>query len=257
MRILDKRLSKLRRVVEAAPILPHLMKEYYPWFRDFGELPDEHLVAVAVVQRALRGGSERHADPIEFEQVSVRDSLFEEALFDPPPMRAVARAVIATEVAYGGNVESPAFASHHGLPIYGKVSLHVLGWPRMLVKEPYEDQAKRLLVRLDGVRARVASDNDPWLTAQAQAQLRFYATGELPKDELHRDGVLVSVELDLLWAHHRGRDASEGLALFKRTQWGETEEREAAVKGICELAAARKLVPARTAFPRRRTTLST
>ncbi len=35
--------------------------------------------------------------------------------------------------------------------------------------------------------------------------------------------------------------------MFKRTQWGETEEREAAVRELCELAAARKLVPPRTA----------
>jgi hypothetical protein len=256
MRIRDPRLSKLQKVIDAAPILPHLMKEHYPWFRDFGELPDEHLVAVAVVQRALRGGEDRPGERIEFEPVSVRDQLFEEALFDPLPMRKVARAVIATEVAYGGNVESPGFASHHGLPMYGKVSMHVLGWPRMLVKAPFEDQAKRLLVRLDDVRARVDSDNDAWMTAQAEAELRFYATGELPKDELHRDAVLVSVELDLLWAHHRGCDASEGLALFKRTQWGEPEEREAAVREICEAAAGRKLVPPRTTSPRQRTTLS-
>jgi hypothetical protein len=210
MRIRDKRLSKLQQVVDAAPILPRVMKEHYPWFRDFGELPDEHVVAVAVVQRALRGGEEEVGEQIESEPVSVRDALFEEALFDPLPMRKVARAVIATEVAYGGNVESPGFASHHGLPVYGKVSMHVLGWPRMLVKAPYEDQAKRLLVRLDAVRTRVDSDDQAWMTAQAEAELRFYASGQLPKDALHRDSVLVSVELDLLWQHHRGRDARRG-----------------------------------------------
>jgi hypothetical protein len=70
--------------------------------------------------------------------------------------------------------------------------------------------ARQVLARLDELRARVDSDNDAWLTAQAEAELRFYATGELAKDELHREAVFVNVELELLWAHHQGRDASEG-----------------------------------------------
>src|SRR5688572_834530 len=160
MRARDKRLGKLQEAIAVQPVRPHLMDEAYPWFRDFGELPDDDLIARAVIRRAIHGGDEtEESGPLEFEACNVRAALFHEARFDSPLLRPVARAVIATEVAHGGDVESPGFASHHGLPVYGKVALHVMGWPRNLVLPPYEDQAKRLLARNDMLRSRVDQDN--------------------------------------------------------------------------------------------------
>ncbi len=238
MRARDRRLGKLQAAIEVQPVRPDLMDEAYPWFRDFGELPDDdELVARAVVRRAMHGGDENEeSGPLEFEACNVRAALFHEALFDHEILRPVARAVIATEVAYGGNVESPGFAAHHGLPTYGKVALHVMGYPHNLVLPPYEFQAKRLLARHDTLRARIDQHDAAWFDVQVEAEVRFKHSGELPRDELHRECVLTSMELDLLGKHKRGRDVTEAMELFAKVAWKKGDERAAALQALCEMA---------------------
>jgi hypothetical protein len=243
MRTRDRRLGKLQAVIEVQPVRPELMDDWYPWFRDFGELPeDNELVARTVVRRAMHGGDENEeSGPLEFEACNVRAALFHEALFDHVLHRPVARAVIATEVAYGGNVESPGFAAHHGLPVYGKVGLHVMGYPRILVLPPYEFQAKRLLGRHDELRARIDQHHASRIDNHVEAEIQFVHTGELPTNELHRECVLASVELELLWKHKRGLDVTEAMALFKEVGWRNGEERKHALQELCEFAKAGKM----------------
>jgi hypothetical protein len=242
MRARDKRLGKLQAAIEVQPVRSELMDEWYPGFRDFGELPGEDLVARAVVRRAMHGGDENEeSGPLEFEACNVRAALFHEALFDHALFRPVARAAIATEVAYGGNVESPGFAAHHGLPTYGKVAMHVMGYPHNLVLPPYEDQAQRCLARHDTLRARIDQHDAAWFDVQAQAQVQFIYTGELPTNELHRECVLSSVELDLLWKNKRGRDVTEPMALLARVARRNDEGREKALQELCEFAKAGRL----------------
>jgi hypothetical protein len=239
MRARDRRLGKLQDAIAVQPVRPELMDEAYPWFRDFGELPDEELVARACVRRALHGGDENEESGLlEFEACNVRAALFHEALLDSPLLRPVARAVIATEVAYGGDVESPGFASHHGLPVYGKVTMHVMGYPHNLVLPPYEDQAKRLLARHDTLRARIDQHDAAWFDVHVEAELQFVHTGELPRDELHRECVLSSIELDLLGKHRRGRDVAEPMAMLARIARPNDEGREKALQELCEFAKA-------------------
>ena len=242
MRARDKRLGKLQAAIEVQPVRPGLMDEWYPWFKDFGELPDDELIARAVVRRAMHGGNENEeSGPLEFEACNVRAALFHEALFDSPLLRPIARAAIAAEVAYGGDVESPGFASHHGLPVYGKVTMHVMGYPHNLVLPPYEYEARRCLARFDTVRARINQDDAAWFDVQVEAQLRFICTGELPRDELHRECVLASVQLEVLGKHRRGRDVSEPMALFARIARRNEEGRETALAELCEFAKAGRL----------------
>lgn len=243
MRARDRRLGKLQAAIEVQPVRSELMDEWYPWFRDFGELPDDNeLVARAVVRRAMHGGDENEeSGPLEFEACNVRAALFHEALFDHVLHRPVARAVIATEVACGGNIESPGFAAHHGLPVYGKVALHVMGYPNNLVLPPYEYQAKRCLARHDTIRARIDQHDAAWFDVQVEAQLQFIHTGELPTNEVHRECVLSSVEMDLLWKHKRGRDVTEPMALLEKVARKRGDERAKALQELCEFANARRL----------------
>src|ERR1700752_4964317 len=107
MRARDRPLGKLQEAIAVQPVRPELMDEAYPWFKDFGELPDDDLVARACVRRALHDGDENEeSGPLEFEACNVRAALFHEALFEHELFRPIARSVIALEVAYGGNVES-------------------------------------------------------------------------------------------------------------------------------------------------------
>jgi hypothetical protein len=243
MRARDRRLGKLQAAIEVQPVRPELMDEWYPWFKDFGELPeDDELEARAVVRRAMHGGDENEeSGPLEFEACNVRAALFHEALFDHVLHRPVARAVIATEVAYGGNIESPGFAAHHGLPVYGKVALHVMGYPRNLVLPPYESQAKQLLARHDELRARIDQQDAARFDAHVEAEMQFIHTGELPREELHRECVLSSMELGLLWKHKRGRDVTEAMALFAKVALKKGEERKHVLQELCEFAKAGKM----------------
>jgi hypothetical protein len=255
MRSATKRLGRLRNAIDAAPVRRHLVREAYEWFHDFGELPDDddHL-AYDVVQQALRGGEEGPVvdpqgakKPVPFHQrerpsetwpPSVRAMLFDEALFAPLPLRKVARAAIAVEVAYGGDVENPAFGARHGMPTYGCVALHCLGYPKRLAVPPYEDQAKRLFVRLDDVRGRIPQDDPRWFEEQARAVVAFSQNGELPSDELRLDALLVDVEMDLLIAHKRGREVREAMAVMDRAVRGDEAEQSGSLHRLRDLTLA-------------------
>ena len=126
MRARDNRLGRVKQAIEVSPVRRGVLREAYEWFRDFGEFDDDDHVAYEVVQQALRGGEEQapedearlarrvHVDksayqrrdrPAEAWPPTVRNLLFDEALFEEPGIRRLARAAIALEVAHGGDVE--------------------------------------------------------------------------------------------------------------------------------------------------------
>ena len=204
MRRHERRISELKRTIEAAPVRVGVLREAYEWFRDFGELyEDDDAIAYAVVMQAMNGGEEmRWSDeqlhpskrPSLAERArevlakdwppTVRAALFEEALFEPEPLRRIARSWIAVEVAYVGNIENPAFGARHGLPTYGSVAMHIAGYPKRWVVPPYEGQGKRMLTRLDNLRGRIPHDDPRWFEAQADVVIQFRQTGKLPDDDL-------------------------------------------------------------------------
>jgi hypothetical protein len=73
------------------------------------------------------------------------------------------------------------------------------------------------------------------------AQVQFLRTGELPTNELQRECVLMNVALDLLWAHKRGRDVTEAMAVFVELDRCEGEERKLVLQRLCEMAASGRL----------------
>ena len=259
MRAIDRRMNKLRRTIESSPTQRHLLEEAYAWFTDFGELPDaaDLQLACEVVLRAMRGGSEHPVTEEEAADIkcgvsvvyrtrktltagppTVRAMLFEEALFAHPRYARLARAQIASEVVHGGDVENRAFAAHHGLPMFGSVGLHIAGWPKTLALPPYEEQARRLFRRLDNLRGRVDQDDPRWFEDQGEVALQFMVKGELPKDDLHLECVLIDIELDLLQAHKLGKDVAVAMDLFDRVaREPDEEQRKAALDRICEMAA--------------------
>lgn len=253
----NSRLARVRHAIDAAPVQRGILEEAYGWFTDFGELPDDDHVAYEVVQRALRGGESdpisdvvdrvrrarlayyQHERPAAAWPPSVRAMLFDEALFEAAPMRDVARRAIAAEVAWGGDVENPAFASRHGIPGYGSVAMHVVGWPKKLAMPPYEDQANRLFVRMDNLRGRIPQQDTRWVAEQAEAMVRFRSTGELPVDDLRLEALLVDVELDQLIAHGVGKDVAEAMAVLDAVAWADEEDAEAALVRLREIAVAK------------------
>ncbi len=274
MRGHDKRLDRVRGAITASPILPHLLDEAYEWFTSFGELPEqreEDLVTLAVIRRAINGGVDRRPPSNQHEfaeqlrdalndptggRPTMRPALFEETLHENDYVRQAARSAIAVEVAYGGNVESPGFAGRHGLPVFGTVGMHVLGYPRKWIAPPYEFEGERLLTRYDALRARIDQRNPKWFEPLGDAIWAFRFEGKLPKDELLLELVIADTELDAHRANKRGQDVSETMALFNCIARAEGQERDDALQQVCELAVARKLIPALKDAPRRRPTLS-
>lgn len=264
MRRHTSRLARVQKAIDDSPVRRKVLREAYESFWMFGELPDDDHVAYEVVQQALHGGEEQALPPEEqlerkvkkagasywnrgslpelTKPETVRDRLFEEALFERPALRREARAAIAIEVAYGGNVESPGFASRHGMPMHASVAMHVLGYPQKWAAPPYEFQAQRLFTRLDALRVRIAKGDPAWFEVQVDAIVQFLRTGELPDDDLRLEALLAHVELDQIIAHKGGKDVSEAMGLFDLAARREGEERDEVLGKLCELAAAGRLV---------------
>lgn len=257
MRGHSRRLGRVGEAISRSPVLPHVLDEAYDWFTSFGELPEEDdRLAYEVVQQALRGGEERapatvdargRTGPVEDVLLgddayppSVRALLFGEALRASPSLRRLARAAITVEVAYGGDVESPAFGARYGIPMYGSMAMHMHGGDS-LVRSPYEFQAQRLLVRLDNIRGQIPHSDPRWFEEQAKAALAFRQTGALPTDDLHLEAVLAGAEFDQLREHRREKDVSQAMALFNALQWKDGDEQVGALKQLCAMAAAGKL----------------
>lgn len=263
MRRLTTRLARVQKAIDDSPVRRKVLREAYDWFWMFGELTDDDHVAYEVVQLALNGGKERplvreeqlaskvkkagpaywnrgHL-PYRNEPETVRDRLFEEALFERGQLRQAARCAITMEVANGGDVESPGFASRHGMPLHASAGMHVLGYPQKWATPPYEIQAQRLFTRLDALRFRIAEDDSAWFEVQVDAVVHFLQTGELPEDELRAEVLLAEVELEQLVAHKQGRDVSKAMGLFDLVARRDGEERDAALAKLCDLAAAGRL----------------
>jgi hypothetical protein len=263
MRASYNRLARVQKAIDDSPVRRKVLREAYEWFWMFGELTDDDHVAYEVVQQALNGGKEQplHADdqlaskvkkaaaaywnrgylPYRSDPETVRDRLFEEALFERGRLRLAARSAITIEVAHGGDVESPGFAGRHGMPAHTSTGMHVLGYPQRWATPPYEFQAQRLFTRLDALRFRIAKDDPAWFEVQVDAVVQFLQTGELPEDPLRVEVLLAEVELEQLIAHKGGKDVSEAMGLFDLAARREGEERDEVLGKLCELAAAGRL----------------
>ena len=263
MRRHTTRLARVQKAIDDSPVRRKVLQEAYDWFWMFGEMPDDDHIAYEVVQQALNDGKERPLIPEEHLPTkvkaasaaywrrgylplrttpeTVRDRLFEESLFERPRLRLAARSAIAIEVAYGGDVESPGFASRHGMPVHASAGMHVLGYPQKWATPPYEFQAKCLFTRLDTIRFRIPENDQAWFEEQADVIARFLKSGQLPDDDLRLDALLAHVELEQLVAHNRARDVTEAMALFDQASRCEGDERDEVLAKICGLAAAGRL----------------
>jgi len=230
----DKRMGRVQQAVDASPVCQYTLQEEYEWFVKLGELPDDDRMAYEIVTQALNDGKEhrrnvfeplhRRKQPRDW-PLSVRSMLFDEAISDRIT-RKLARSVVAAEVAWGGDVESPAFASRHGLPGYGSVAMHVAGWPNKLSLPPYEEQATRLFVQLDIVRGRIPHDRPGWYDAYGDAMKAFYHEATAPEPGLMRDVVLVFAEIHMLIAHRKGTDVTKAMELFAAVACASGDEKE-------------------------------
>lgn len=251
MRTRDKRIGRVQQAIDASPVCPNTLREEYEWFESWGELPDDDHLAYEIVMQALRGGKTRSPSEVtpyrERDQPrhqwppSVRGFLFDEALDANQELRKLARAAIATEVAWGGDVESPAFAARHGIPTYGCVAMHVSGYPQKLKAAPYEDQATRLFIRQDNACGRISEQPSGWFDACARAQVQFWKKGQLPGDELLLDTVLVFVELHMLSEHRKGTDVSKEMKLLDAVVRSQDDDREELLAKLSAMAKAGKL----------------
>jgi hypothetical protein len=253
----SSRMAKLRVAIESSPVHRGVLNDAYEGFREFGELPDNDIVAFQVVQRALRGGEEERLEPddrvrrrrseaeVAYRRrgksvfpFSIRELLFAEALFEPKDYRDLARHVIAHEVWLGADVESAGFASRHGTPSFGTAANHVIGFPQRWIRAPFEHQGKELLVRFDNLRARIPPSDPRWFEALAKAIVAFRADGTLPRDDLLLEFTLAQVELDHIVDHPTDEDAPLVMRLFRDVAWLAGDEQVAALRKLQQFAKA-------------------
>jgi hypothetical protein len=133
------------------------------------------------------------------------------------------------------------FAARHGIPCYGSVAMHVCGWQARLAVPPYEDQAKRLFVRIDNLRGRMPSDEHAWFAQLDAAIQRCRATGDLPGDEVLAEGVITEIELGMLRRNRAGKDVKDAMGVLEQIATGDDDDVGDALTQLRSLAKAGRL----------------
>ena len=254
----SKRVERVEQAIAVRPLRRELVKEAFERFRETGELPEQQRLASAVVQRALKGPESEHHEPVDYmtalkrlvavsQQMEtgtlpaarhdeIRRHLYSEALSEEDVVRIPARQLLQLLADCGRDVTRPLYLDEElGLPEYGTVGLHVLGWPQCLVRPPYEEQARRLLHRLAQLRDRVEQGNETWLRSLGEAAFAFLTTGRLPKDGLMMDCVLVDGELYALMEAHAGRDNADLMAAYDQVATARGHRRATAIDNLTDL----------------------
>ena len=219
-RRLGERLNRIGDRVRNIPIPEETVANAYERFAASGELPEHDRLAQAVIDKALqppappvrslaehaehfRGLLDRLRNSLDGQghapQPELRRALFHEAMVDLEPVRIAARFMIQALVRSGRDVTDPDFLpAEVGTPEFGSLALHLMGFPEILVRAPYEDQAQLLIDRLRDVRQAIPEDDPHW-TAQVPGACRaFVEDGQVADDPLLREAVMVLVEINAL-----------------------------------------------------------
>lgn len=250
LRTNKRRIDKIRGMLAKCPIPSERVEFESLLFQHEGELPEDQRLATLVCERAgyrrtpsdtggiaealagiLLQAKTRMETGVE-PQPSVREALFDEAVYGPDVVRRWARLALRFLVCRGGDVTKPDLGQEHGLPEFGTVGMHVLGYPRRLAKAPYEEQGRRLFDRYDGILRRLDLSQDDDFEPIAESIMAFEDRGELPADGVLRDYVLADYEIEMLRAHKAGRDVAQVMALLDQAARATGEEREAAVADV-------------------------
>jgi len=202
VRRLQTRLAAVTEFFSSEAVVRELARPAFEVFRKTGTLPDDQHVAHGVVQRVLRGYDalpntghsvldrqrafriavntpDRPPDPIF-------DSLFDEAVWAPDPMRWAAREALKELSALGLDVTKPVFAGRKiDAPWRGSVGLTMLGFPDILYTPPHKERAARMFAYFVRVREQVVDEDQAWFDALRDAETPFRQRSELPADELH------------------------------------------------------------------------
>lgn len=246
-----RRFERMQKAISQLPYRRQVLQEEFELFRLVGELPeDDDRLAEVLLQRALRGGDAK--DPVQMSELerlvitvvpesyrppepTVRERLFDEALCDDPYFRKAGRVGIEILVCKGGDVCDPAFGADAGLPKYGSVGMHVLGYPQRLAVPPYEAQAHRLFAQLDDYRERVVDDSQAYFDRLTDATTELLWNGELPHDPFLCEGAILQAEFSCLWEHKRGKDVAAVMAAFDAVAKAKGKRREAALQRLQDL----------------------
>jgi len=220
-RRMQSRLAAVAARFGSTTVTRELARPAFEVFRKTGELPEDRHVAHEVVQRVLRGydAFPNTGHPELDRQRAIRiavetpdrppdpilDSLLDDAVWAPNPMRWAARDALRGFAGIGLDVTKPLFAGREVTEhVRGSVGLTLLGFPDILYTPPYEDRADRLLADFARILEQVRDDDDEWFAALRAAELAFEDRGELPADDL-RGGVLAVQEMDALMRHGVGK----------------------------------------------------
>jgi hypothetical protein len=252
-KVQTRRLNTVATALAACPLRDAVVQRAFEYFRKTGELPEQQRIADAVCRRALGGDYEkspigdptanniesfihitihRH-EPKDEGPPTVRENVFDEAVFCDGIIQRGARVFLTREVRRGADPADPQFLADNEFPDHPGVGLHLLGYTEWLAKPPYVAQARRLFARYDEIRVRINRfEDDPWFETCTDAILRFLDTGDLPDDELLRDTVLADAEFAALQEHATGRDVREWMAVLDKAARAKGPKREQAIAAV-------------------------
>lgn len=232
-----KRLDRAYKQLSRVPVPAEVLDAAVARFRSTGRLPDIAHFAGAVTNRILtdypapkaerspeellvrfkewhRAKAERRPTPVDDRPLTVREHLFDEAVYGPRFVRRVGRAALRSVVRNGGDVTAHDLLQDRGLPERGTVGMHVLRVYERVARPPFEERGQDVLERYGDVMDRLQARGARSLGELEAAMDTFVERGEMPPSALLSEGVLAALELEALVHHWRGADVTDLLFLL-------------------------------------------
>jgi len=250
----ERRLGTLKSAIDKAPIPSAVLKPAFETFRDEGVLPTNLHVARAVLRQCQTGldASEEggmddatlicHLIHLDRPKDEIMDALYAEAVSDDSLVRDLARSAMQFLRYCGFDVTDPVFEKN-GLiterPGFGSAGLWVLGFPGILVRPPYEEQAQRWIDRITELRQRVPRGSRRWIENLVTSVSEFRDRGVVPEDERILDYVLADLELCELIRNLRGASDPEMMLALDVAARAPRDSRAALVERVAMLAVRR------------------
>lgn len=240
-----KRVDSVAKRVNRFPYKYSAIDDAYTRFLEDGTLPEDTALAGRVLQRVL--DARKKVPEIEAERLALnlyqphgttREMLFREACCKVKEVRDFARVLLRCMVQAGYDPTDPECIGPEMEPWdFVPVCTRLLGWPHDFVRPEHREQFERLSRQQTQERAVRPRNSDEWDRDAAKALAAFLTRGVPPTDSRYFAYVMTTAEMFALYYQTFIQNAEELLAAFDALANASVDERDAALRRVCELQA--------------------
>lgn len=240
-----KRVHSVSKHINRFPYKYEAIDDAYRRFLEDGTLPGDTALSGRVLQRVL--DARKKVTEVEAERLALnlyqpcgttREMLFREACCKVKEVRDFARTLLRGMVQAGYDPTDPESVGPEMEPWdFVPVCIRLIGWPHDFVRPEHREQVDRLLRRQAEERAVRPRNSDEWDRGAARALAAFLTRGVPPTDTRYFACVMTTAEMFALFHQTFLQNAEELLAAFDALANASVDDRNAALRRVCELQA--------------------